>query len=165
MARLGVIEQSLQAKSVLQPQERKKAKSEKAGATGKFRALLETEQVQQAALQSEAPQQYDELQDFLQEIVEVGQRLQKAPTNQTLRHYRVLVQSFLKKVVNSLYELDESLGRLNIGTGQRKKYAIIRMVDGKLNELLNLVLGEQHQNLQVLARIEQINGLLVDLLS
>ena len=105
------------------------------------------------------------LQDYLEKISEVGRRLQKAPTRNTLREYRRLIQGFLKQSMEGLYQIDEKLGRLNLSTGQRKKYSLICLVDQKLEELVQAVLREQRVNLGILERIEEINGLLINLLS
>jgi len=46
---------------------------------------------------------------------------------------------------------------------QQKKYVIIRVIDEKLEDLAAHVLKSQGEQLDILDRIDEINGLLIDL--
>lgn len=105
------------------------------------------------------------LEASLQEIRQRGAHLRANFTKPALYEYRALIQRFLRQVINSMHQLEEVMGRLNVRTGHRKKYSLIRLIDEKLDNLLQLVLHEERDHLELLGKIESINGLLVDLLS
>ena len=60
-------------------------------------------------------------------------------------------------------ETGEIAGIRNPQTMQQKKYVILRVVDEKLERLTAHVLKGQADQLDILRRIDEINGLLVDL--
>ncbi|WGK68355.1 YaaR family protein [Candidatus Haliotispira prima] len=161
-ARLHSLDQNLSSAGLLQTQDRRrKGKTEKVSSS-QFSRLLKKEEL---AAGSGIETRQEILQDYVEKISEAGRELQKAPTRMALKEYRRLVQGFLEQSLQNLYQIDEDLGRLNLSTGQRKKYSLIRVIDQELEELVKAVLSEQHANLDILQRIEQINGLLINLLS
>lgn len=161
--KLHSLEPNISAANLLPLREQQKKSGGEKISASRFSRLLQRKQID--APQSGEATQQEILQDYLEKISEVGWRLQKAPTRSTLKEYRRLIQGFLKQSLEGLYQIDEELGRLNLGTGQRKKYSLIGLVDQKLEELVQAVLREQRVNLAILERIEEINGLLINLLS
>ena len=161
--KLHNLDQNLPSAGLLQAyDQRKKEKARKVN-SNQFLQLLR----QQGAASSlnGVDRQQEILKDYLERISQISWELQKAPTRSVLREYRRLIQGFLEQSVKGLYQIEEDLGRLNYSTGQRKKYSLIRVIDEKLEELIKAVLSEQHANLGILQRIEEINGLLINLLS
>ena len=147
----------------LQTLEQKKQKNSKRIEPNSFFQLLK--EASSTKISETKDNQQAILEENLKRIVLVGERLQKAPSHATLFEYRNLIQAFLEKNLNGLYQVEESLGRINYGTGQKKKYIMLRLIDQKLEELIRLVLENQKANLGILKRVEKINGLLVDLIS
>ncbi len=60
-------------------------------------------------------------------------------------------------------ELGQVSGIKNPKTMQQKKYVIIRIVDDRLESLASHVLKGQADQLEILRRIDEIHGMLVDL--
>ncbi len=161
-AKLQNLDSNISSAGLLQAgKQHKKNKAERPDGS-RFSHLLKKEQTT-ATVRNCNPQEI--LRDYLERISETGERLQKAPTPSVLKEYRRLIQGFLEQSTRELYQIDEDLGRLNFSTGQRKKYSLIRVIDQKLEELVKVVLREQDANLGILQRIEEIKGLLIDLLS
>ena len=61
-------------------------------------------------------------------------------------------------------EIEETLGIRNPHTMQQKKYVIIRVVDERLESLAAHVLKNQTDQMDILQRIDEIHGMLVDLI-
>lgn len=81
----------------------------------------------------------------------------------TIREYRHTVKSFVKFVVQHSIRVEETTSGANIM--KRKRFTLVRVIDEKLDALAASVLAGQKEQISILAQIDQINGLLVDLVS
>jgi len=80
-----------------------------------------------------------------------------------MKGYKKAVRRFLRYVIENGLETDDTLGIRNPRTMQQKKYVIIRVVDERLESLAAHVLKNQVDQLEILRRIDEIHGMLVDL--
>ncbi len=103
------------------------------------------------------------IEGLLDDVHEAGEALKKDPVFGPLNGYKKAVRRFLKYIIDNSIVAEEQLGIRNPRTMQQKKYLMIRVVDEKLESLAAHVLKGQAEQLDVLRRIEEINGLLVDL--
>ncbi len=103
------------------------------------------------------------LEGLLDSVHEAGEKLKRDPVMGPLDDYKKAVRLFLRYILENAVEMDESLGIRNPRTMQQKKYVVIRVVDRKLESLAAHVLRNQADQLDILKRIEEIQGLLVDL--
>ena len=92
-----------------------------------------------------------------------GDALKKTPDMDTIREYRHTVKSFVKFVVQHSIRVEETTSGANIM--KRKRFTLVRVIDEKLDALAASVLAGQKEQISILAQIDQINGLLVDLVS
>ena len=104
-----------------------------------------------------------DIEQLLDEVVEAGERLRGSQTMTTIRSYRSAVASFMRAVVDRGFDISEHTSGSNIL--KRKKFTLVEIVDRKLESLASVVLAGQSDQLDVLRRIDEIRGLLVDLLS
>ena len=104
------------------------------------------------------------LEDLLDNIHEAGEALKELPTLQNVKNYKTSVSKFLKFVVKNSLEAETSAGSNFNPLKKQKKYTIIRIVDEKLERLAAGVLQNQSDKLNILEKIEEINGLIVNLL-
>ena len=79
------------------------------------------------------------------------------------KRYRQAVRGFLDCVLARLTVLEEKTSAA--GVRKRKRFTQIRIVDQKLERLVADLLASQHRQLDILGRINEIVGLLVDLLT
>ncbi len=136
-----------------------------------FASVLQTSQEQQEVLSSENTDFLSEIEgksfdDTLQYLVDsvysAGDRLKKNPYTDEFKNYRKTLSHFLEFVVKNTYEIE---------THQRKRgkkrvvYTLVNVVNEKLDKLANGILFNQTDQLNILARVEEINGLLVDFFS
>ena len=94
---------------------------------------------------------------FLAEIDEQGKRLAKSPIRAEIERYRALVGKFIKEAMAQMTELDRRTDRRN------RAFTLIKEIDKKLAELTQLLVDGQAKQLDVLAKLQEIHGMLVDL--
>lgn len=94
---------------------------------------------------------------FLAEIDEQGKRLLKHPIRAEIERYRGLVGKFVKEALAQMTTLDKRTDRRN------RAFTLVKEIDKKLSELTELLLGGQAKQIDVLAKLQEIRGMLVDL--
>ena len=105
-----------------------------------------------------------DLEELLDEIHESGEALKEVPTLENVKSYKVSVSRFLKFVVKNSLKTETAAGANFNPLKKQKRYTIIRVVDEKLERLAAGVLQNQSDKLYILEKIEEINGLIVNLL-
>lgn len=103
------------------------------------------------------------LEDLMDEIYAVGERLKQNATYESVRRYKSAVKTLVKYVLDHALSLEERQSSPNIL--RQKKFTLIKVLDNKLDRLASGVLMNQHDALDILGKIDEINGLLVDLIS
>lgn len=102
-----------------------------------------------------------ELSLLLEEIRLQEERLAKHLTLSEVIRYRKLVSQFLSKIVNNMFEFRKY--DYFDHRGRHDVYAVVNKVNQKLEELVQQVLEANVDNLKVLALVDDIRGLLIDL--
>ena len=108
-----------------------------------------------AATQNKVAQ--DTMVAFLAEIDEQGKRLLKHPIRAEVERYRALVGKFIKEATAQMTTLEKRTDRRN------RAFTLIKEIDKKLAELTQLLVDGQAKQLDVLAKLQEIHGMLVDL--
>jgi len=103
------------------------------------------------------------VESLLDDVHEAGEALKRDPVFGPLNEYKRAVRHFLKFIIENSLETEEVLGVRNPKTMQQKKYLMIRVVDERLESLAAHVLKNQADQLEILRRIDEIHGMLVDL--
>jgi len=106
--------------------------------------------------------QDEELKKKALEIEKQGKRLASHIDVSELKAYKKLVMEFLSEAVrgSSRFSKDSFLDR----RGRHRVFATIKIVNEKLDELTREVLKSEKNNLAILGRIEDIRGLILDLI-
>ncbi|MCR5608902.1 MAG: YaaR family protein [Lachnospiraceae bacterium] len=99
---------------------------------------------------------------MMEDIVQQGKKLEKHMDIKDMKRYRQLVKDFLNEVVNRSHKFSREnfLDR----RGRHRVYGIIKLVDENLDELAKELVKDEKDNLAVLNRIDEIRGLLLDIL-
>ncbi len=120
---------------------------------GSFKFMLASH-VEEAELQ-------ERLQTLMQEITIEGQKLAKRRDVKDMKHYRRLVKDFLNEVVTRSHNFSREnfLDR----RGRHRVYGIIRLVDENLDQLAQELMKDEKDNLAILNKIGEIQGLLLDI--
>ncbi|MBN2533237.1 MAG: YaaR family protein [Spirochaetales bacterium] len=100
---------------------------------------------------------------LLDEVYAKGEKLKGSPTLENIKDYRWSVKKLLKDITEKMLKLEEKISGVNIL--KRKRFTLIKVIDTKLESLAAEVLRAQKEQLRILSKVDEINGLLVDLLS
>ena len=142
----------------------RKAKEKGAVKRVPFKALIDGVQGEEAA-EAAAAKEYEPSEEALRTLMdrvhENGEELKGSPSMETIMKYKAAVRDFLHYVVENGYTVEERTSGNNIL--KRKKFTLIQVVDRKLEQLAAGILAGQRSQLDILARVDEIAGLLVDL--
>ena len=100
---------------------------------------------------------------MMEEIVMQGDKLVKRMDVRDMRRYRTLIKDFMNEIVNRSHKFSREnfLDR----RGRHRVYGIIRLVDEKLDELAQALVSEECDKIAILAKVDEIRGLLLDILA
>ncbi len=98
---------------------------------------------------------------MMQDIVQQGERISKKNDIKDMQRYRLLIKDFMNEVVtrSHVFSRENFLDR----KGRHRVYGIIRQVDKELDELAQELVKDEKDNITILAKIGQIQGLLLDI--
>ncbi|BCR21681.1 DUF327 family protein [Borrelia sp. HM] len=103
------------------------------------------------------------IKDMLDDINDFGEKLLSEPSRQNVIFYKKTIGEFLSIILSSSISIKEQKGGSN-GAIKRPKYSIIRIINEKLDKLAYSVLQNQISQIKLLSSLEEIQGLLVNLL-
>jgi len=105
------------------------------------------------------------LEDMLDEIHECGEKLKDSPSLALVMEYKQAVRNFMHHVVDHSLTVETKEGARFNPLKKQKRFTIIKIIDDKLERLAAGILQNQRDQLELLKSIDEINGLLVDLIS
>ncbi len=106
--------------------------------------------------------------DLLSHIESQGKILVQSPIYDNLIQYKDLVKTFMEKVVRNLYSLEENVTATRaaqLQIGQRKVYTLIKEINQNLAQLTEEVVNGQGNPIDIAAKVDMIQGLLMDIYS
>ena len=103
------------------------------------------------------------IEELLDDVMKSGEELKKNNLMEPLKNYRKAVGRFLLHVLDKTIKVEVQAGKRDLKTMSQKKYSVIKVVDKKLDDLAACILNEQADNLEILGKIDEINGIIVDL--
>jgi uncharacterized protein YaaR (DUF327 family) len=103
----------------------------------------------------------ERLTQLLNDIDRQGQILARSRSIRDFYHYRNLVKQFMEEAVRYGIALDDRRG-IN-RRGRSRLFKIVKEVDGELLKLADDLLSEQAPMIDLLARIGEIRGMLINL--
>ncbi len=147
------------------PPKREDKKTEKAGA-GLFSRMFKVAEKEEAGLDGGEEWLSDPGQAavdvLLDDVTALGDELKKNASLDAIKAYKQAVRRFMSKVVRDSYDTEEKV--TGLGFKKRKKYTMIRVIDEKLERLAVGILQHQTEQMEILRRLDEIRGLLVDLI-
>jgi uncharacterized protein YaaR (DUF327 family) len=116
--------------------------------------------------ETEAPENFpiseETLQTLLDDVHSSGDELKNRPFPDEIIRYKKAVRNFIHYVVENSYTLEEKTSGVNLL--RRKKFTMVQVVDRKLEQLAAGIMAGQTNQIELLARIDEIAGILVNLL-
>jgi uncharacterized protein YaaR (DUF327 family) len=103
------------------------------------------------------------LAELSEEILAQGRVLSERYDIAELKRYKRMLAEFMREAVRFSYEFKKNSARDR--HGRHKIYAVIKKINKKLEELTENILGQQVDTIQLIADIDEVNGMLVDLLA
>jgi hypothetical protein len=130
-----------------------------------FASVVEQSAEQQATMfdLGQHGEHRENLEELLDEVHQRGQTLADSQSLENIKRYRQAVSEFLSYVVDNMLTVEEQTSGGNIL--RRKRFTQVKIIDRKLESLLQGVLQNQVKQLDLLERINEIRGLLVDLVT
>jgi uncharacterized protein YaaR (DUF327 family) len=98
----------------------------------------------------------------LDEVHIRGDKLKKSPSLDTIREYKNAAGHFLRLIVAASYEVEESLHTRPRDCQEQRNVRIL-VINEKLERLAAQIMRSQKDELEILRRVDEIYGLLVDL--
>lgn len=101
------------------------------------------------------------LSSMMEEITKQGEKIAKHMDIRDMKHYRELVKGFMNEVVNRSHEFSREnfLDR----RGRHRVYGIVKVVDKNLDDLAGELLKDEKDHLAILEKVNEIQGLLLDI--
>jgi len=105
----------------------------------------------------------ERLNELKDKIDKQGENLSEMVDVREYDRYRRLIREFLDEVVSNGYAFSKEDSYAARG-GRHRYIATVKIVDEKLDELGKAVMSEQADKIEILGRVDEIRGLLLDLL-
>lgn len=98
---------------------------------------------------------------MMEEITMQGKKLSKHMDIRDMKHYRELIKNFMNEIVNRSHKFSREnfLDR----RGRHRVYGMIKLVDKNLDELATALLADEKDAIAILSKIDEIQGLLLDI--
>lgn len=100
---------------------------------------------------------------MLEEITAQGKKLGRHMDIRDMKRYRELIRSFMNEIVSRSHKFtrENFLDR----KGRHRVYTMIKLVNKALDELAEELIKDEKDNILILNKIDEIRGLLIDLLT
>ncbi len=101
------------------------------------------------------------LNGMIESITEQGNKIAKHMDVTDMRKYRETIKEFLNEVVTHSHQFSREnfLDR----RGRHRVYGVVKLVDKNLDELAQELIKDEKNHLSVLGKVDEIRGLLLDL--
>lgn len=100
---------------------------------------------------------------MMEDITMQGKKLSKHMDVRDMKHYRKLIQEFMNEIASRSHKFSREnfLDR----RGRHRVYGMIKRVNEALDELAQELVREEKDHLAILGKIDEIRGLLLDILT
>lgn len=137
--------------------------------TGKTEVVTENKQIQATddsfkfslISKLEAGELQDKLSGLMKEITAQGEKISKHMDIKDMKTYRGLVKEFMNEVVSNSHQFSREnfLDR----RGRHRVYGIVKLVDKNLDDLATELMKDEKDQLEILGKVGEIEGLLLDI--
>ncbi len=100
---------------------------------------------------------------MMEDIIQQGKRLSRHMDVRDMKRYRQLIKNFMNEIVNRSHKFSREnfLDR----RGRHRVYGMIKLIDRNLDELALELIKEEKDNIAILNKIDEIRGILLDLIA
>jgi uncharacterized protein YaaR (DUF327 family) len=100
----------------------------------------------------------EQLKQMLEDIKKKGIRLTVTMCYSDVRAYKNTIKEYLQSVLRHMYNVKK-----DISFWQTQYFVTVETIDAKLTELTEMLLKEEHENINIASMIDEIAGLVVDI--
>ena len=105
----------------------------------------------------------ERLTGMMEEITRQGDQLAKKRDIRDMKRYRGLIKDFMNEIVSRSHEFSRE--NFLDKRGRHRVYGIVRLVDENLDSLAQELMKDEQDHMAILAKIGEIRGLLLDILT
>jgi uncharacterized protein YaaR (DUF327 family) len=98
---------------------------------------------------------------LLKKIDEQSVKLRNSPSIEGIKQYRKLVREFIEETLGHSYSVETDT-KWDRG-GNRREFIIVKKINQSLEDLFESVLNQEKKQFDLVAKLDEIRGLLVDL--
>ncbi len=100
---------------------------------------------------------------MMDDIVTQGEKIKKKMDVRDMKRYRSLIKEFMNEIVNHSHKFSREnfLDR----RGRHRVYGIIKLIDQNLDELAGELIKDEMDSIAILDKVDEIRGLLLDILT
>lgn len=122
------------------------------------KAVTEKKDFSQSFNQARDRKSEEQLNQMIEDISKRGNRLVITKTYGDVIAYKKMIKEYLESILKFMYDTKK-----DISFWQTQYFITIDTIDEKLKELTDSLLGDERENLNVAATIDEIQGLIVDI--
>ena len=100
---------------------------------------------------------------MMKEIIQHGNKLAKHMDIRDMKKYRQLIKEFMNEVVNRSHKFSRE--NFLDKRGRHRVYGMVKLVDKTLDELATELIKDETDHISILNKIDEIKGLLLDILA
>lgn len=123
----------------------------------KFSSIMPMEDAKVTKIDDEA--YLSSLQDA---VHEAGDALSETVSTEHISAYKKAIKAFVEHILNRAYEV-ENIVTGNLNPARKKAWTIVKVINKKLDKLISDLMFNQIKKIEILKRINEIKGLIVDL--
>jgi uncharacterized protein len=117
--------------------------------------------IQERVKKIQDPALRDELSSLIGDVEEKGKKLFSSKARQEFEDYKTSVKKFMQRIIQGSFKLEEKQSRKR--DGKFVVYLTTQKVDEALDHLGQMLLAGQQDSMRVLAALDEIRGMLLDL--
>ena len=103
--------------------------------------------------------------EAIDRIFDLGEKLKDRPALSLFEEYKKQIRIFFNYVTRRSVDLEKQTGIMNFKTMKPpKEYTLIKIIDKKLEDLAVSILRSQKNQMEILEKVNEIHGLLIDLI-
>jgi len=151
----------------IEPSKNESTESPKAAKLGKTKkrknlkhSSLETNSFLDVLYDVTAEEAREMAEEMLGDLINAGNEFARSPTEKNLKKYKENIKKFLQFIERGLYKIEENIG---LTPDYKHLHMVAKLVDQKLLDLSELVFKSEKKTIELVSKISEINGLLIDL--
>jgi uncharacterized protein YaaR (DUF327 family) len=131
-----------------------------------FSGILERVSSQDPVIEAgdESLSSEDLIKELMDEVHTAGDNLRNRPLPEEIMLYKKAVKKFLDYVVKNSFDVEKRVTG-GIRSRRKKEFTLVQVVDSKLEQLAAGIMAGQIVQLELLRRLEEIKGILIEILT